>query len=127
MDDDHTCWRQVPGGLVFDGFAKYEAFNPKTAEQHQLSVGHSSKIGAFDCYFQCTVVLNLKSVGVAQFPSKAIQEANEAMAVAAALWDDSMLPDRPDWHCYVDFAPMLSRQLRKDYAQKLWLAARDAG
>lgn len=127
LNDGHTCWRQIHPSHLTQEFVKLETFIPKSEEQRQLSVGHSSKIKAVDCYVDYTSSLNLKSAGVAQFTVDAISEANSALEVLAGLWDDSRLPGRPAWHCYVDFAPIPTRPLRKLFAQHLWLRAKEAG
>ena len=127
LTDDHSCWRQIHPVHLADDFFKYEAFNPNGAESYQLSVGHSSKMSAFDCFVDYTLFVRMRSAGVAQFAVKVLGDANQEFGVSAALWDDSMLPLCREWHCYVDFAPIPSRALRKNFAQKLWLAAKAAG
>ena len=125
LDDEHRCWRQVHPSLLEGEFAKLDAFIPTTKDKRQLSVGHSSKATAHACFDD--YVTRLRSIGVAQFAPSDIAEAATREGVAVSLMDDSALPGRPAWHCYVDYAQIEARAKRKAVAQHLWLAARSAG
>jgi hypothetical protein len=125
LDGEDRCWRQIHPSWLTDDFFILEAFIPATKDNRQLSVGHSSKISAEDCFADYTQTLH--SAGVAQFMVHAIAEASKLVAVSVALLDDSMLPGRPAWHCYVNFGQINERLKRKQVAQRLWLAAKSAG
>lgn len=126
LTDPGRCWRQIHPVHVTDDFCVLEAFIPTTKDNRQLSVGHSSKLPAAEC-FEAYCELGLASAGVAQILVAAIADAAAAEDVVISLVDDSALPDRPDWHCYVDFSQIAERAKRKAFAQQLWHAARREG
>jgi hypothetical protein len=121
------CWRQIHPVHLQDDFCKLEAFIPTPKDERQLSVGHSSKASAVECFDSYRCDLGLSSAGVAQFRAATISQAAEAVGVTTALVDDSAMPDRPAWHCYVDFTQIAERAKRKALAQQLWHAARTEG
>lgn len=126
LTDSGRCWRQIHPVHVTDEFCVLEAFIPTTKDNRQLSVGHSSKTEASDC-FEAYSGLGLASAGVAQMLVAAIADAAASEDVVTCLVDDSALADRPDWHCYIDFSLIGERAKRKAFAQQLWHAARREG
>lgn len=126
LTDPGRCWRQIHPNHRTDLFCKLEAFIPTTKDHRQLSVGHSSKVTAAEC-FEAYCDLGLTSAGVAQILVDAIAGAATIAGVTTRLVDDSALPDRPAWHCYIDFGEIAERAKRKAFAQQLWLIARREG
>lgn len=127
LDDGSFCWRQINPRFVGENdLFLLEAFRAIPNPHRQLSVGHSSKITAEDCFAEYTKSGELKSAGVAPIPVSEIGKAIE-QGINTYLVDDSANDDVPDWHCYIDFDSISTKRERLALSTRLAAAANKAG